>query len=273
VAAYFAKPPLGARLNPADPLARWLAAAWLLNEGSGPTIYEAGGRKANGALTNGPAWVGGPFGKCLSFDAADDYVALSGVPSYASTHSHGYAAWVNTPLTGSYQWVLTTGDDTHGTALAVTTGGLLAFWYLGANFVAVSAGAVPANTLTHIAAFWDATDTKVRFYINGQLDTTSSAIATTWSAATTGTGRVGMYHAGTSFPFSGRLDAPMIFGGLPSGADLRALAADPFRPFRRRRVPVPLSVATAASGGGRDLVPQGCLMGANLLGNGTLVAA
>lgn len=60
------KPPPAVRLNPAHPLARGLAACWLLNEGAGDTAHDSAGGQA--AVGNpAPAW--GP-GRC-DFNGVD----------------------------------------------------------------------------------------------------------------------------------------------------------------------------------------------------------
>jgi hypothetical protein len=61
-----------------------LVGAWLFDEDKGDTAKDASGNGNVGALTNGPKWVNGKFGKALEFDGTDDYVdvddndALSG---------------------------------------------------------------------------------------------------------------------------------------------------------------------------------------------------
>jgi len=51
-----------------------LVGYWAFDEGSGTVAVDGSGNGNNGTLVNGPTWVDGVVGKCLSFDGVNDYV-------------------------------------------------------------------------------------------------------------------------------------------------------------------------------------------------------
>jgi hypothetical protein len=70
------KPPLGAKINFAHPLAKGIVGCWLLNEGMGDKVYDLSGNGNTGTLANfsHPAtvtsgWNPGKFGKTLLHNA------------------------------------------------------------------------------------------------------------------------------------------------------------------------------------------------------------
>jgi hypothetical protein len=68
-----------------------LIAHWKLDEGSGTTAYDSAGD--NHGNVYGAQWTTGQIGGALSFDGADDYVAM---PSFnLTTNTVTFVAWIN----------------------------------------------------------------------------------------------------------------------------------------------------------------------------------
>ena len=70
------KPTGSPRINGSHPLARGLVGFWLLNEGAGLKALDFSGLSNHGALTNGPTWGAGRYGKAVSFDGSNDYIEV-----------------------------------------------------------------------------------------------------------------------------------------------------------------------------------------------------
>lgn len=81
------KPPVGATLKTAHPLANGLVGAWLFNEGTGTTLNDYSGNGNHGTLTGSshlPTWSGVHNGSIL-FDGIDDYVSISPITTANSS--------------------------------------------------------------------------------------------------------------------------------------------------------------------------------------------
>lgn len=84
------KPPRGCQLNRTHPLARGLVGAWLMNEGTGDTVWDYSGNQNTGTLMNmDPAtdWVATQHGEALDFDGStNQYAIIDGSnPLFSST--------------------------------------------------------------------------------------------------------------------------------------------------------------------------------------------
>lgn len=86
------KPLPGAQLDRSHPLAQGLLGCWLMNEGSGLSVYDYSGNDNHGVLTNGPTWVAGPDGGALSFDGVNDRIRVVDFPSVEI--NNGGATWM-----------------------------------------------------------------------------------------------------------------------------------------------------------------------------------
>jgi hypothetical protein len=74
-----------------------LYAYWALNEGAGPTAYNAVLGGTNGTLVNSPVWVtNDPVrGTVLSFDGNNAYVAAGSIPAMTLTADFTWSFWAN----------------------------------------------------------------------------------------------------------------------------------------------------------------------------------
>ncbi len=59
------KPQVGSQLNRGHLLAQGLVGYWLMNEGSGDSIYDVSGNGQSGAFTSGVTWVPGKYGPAV----------------------------------------------------------------------------------------------------------------------------------------------------------------------------------------------------------------
>jgi len=91
------KPPLGVQLIPGHPMNRGLVGWWLMNEGTGGTIYDLRGNGNYGTLEGDTHWVSGQHGPCLSFDGGGDYVDVtsSSLLSLPQTFNFTLTFWFN----------------------------------------------------------------------------------------------------------------------------------------------------------------------------------
>ena len=152
----------------ADPDPSLLVALWHFDEGAGVTAYDSSGNGNHGTI-HGATWVDGKFGKALSFDGVDDYVA---VPHSSSLNIDGTGitleAWVNPdelPPAGA-RWQVIGKADAY--ALQVADGGKVRVW-LGplTTYVQTDAVELSAGSWHHIAGTYDGSS--VCIYVNGAL--------------------------------------------------------------------------------------------------------
>jgi hypothetical protein len=80
------KPPLGAKINWAHPLAKGIVGCWLFNEGMGDKVYDLSGNGNTGTLTgfSHPAtvtsgWNPGKFGKMINFDGTSNKIVFNNI--------------------------------------------------------------------------------------------------------------------------------------------------------------------------------------------------
>lgn len=72
-----------------------VVAIWLLDEGEGDKVTDSSGNANDGAFESGePEWVDGMFGKALSFDGVDDWVAMN-APVIIDTVDFTMGCWAN----------------------------------------------------------------------------------------------------------------------------------------------------------------------------------
>lgn len=259
MAAYFAKPPMGSRLQRGDPLAHGLVAAYCLNEGSGLTAYDGTGRTTqNATLTNGPTWGNALWGKCLTFDGSNDYLSC---PVAAAKINTGFTLVLDVTATiatggstSQYPADYGDSDDIFGVTWTHANATYQGAFYMkgGGAYPAAKWGTAVAGERVSIAATWDGSTMSA--YKNGLLNATASN--STFGSTSNGLYLGGAPTAGVYWP--GNVHAALVYSRPLSAAQIRALAADPFRMFRRRRVPVPVrprsggapATATYVVGGG-----------------------
>lgn len=70
------EPLIANRVNPTHPLARGLAACWLLNEGSGRIVHDVSGHHHDGNFSGNPVWSDSPAGRTIEFGGNDDWISM-----------------------------------------------------------------------------------------------------------------------------------------------------------------------------------------------------
>lgn len=149
--------------------------AWLFDEGKGNTAVDSSGNKNDGTLMNSPSWVDGKFGKALSFDGVDDYIAL---PSITMNNWEGLTimawVWLNVlpnELPTSYDEIFGTKQDlvdmyedkgNNEFRVKVTT-------TAGAERPGIATAQLKKNQWLHIAGVFDGPAGQMKIYMNGQL--------------------------------------------------------------------------------------------------------
>jgi hypothetical protein len=173
------KPPLGAQLNPGQPLARGLVGAWLLNEGGGTRAGDLSGNGNRLIAGATPAvWVPSPSGGALDFDtvsATSAHKSLRRVPDGA-THITVIARlkW-NTMANGPF--VALNGQNRTGAGRMYynSAGGGREAWQFtisGTVRASYGPGGLDAVGWYTTACVYDGVD--VRIYRNGVLGTTTN---------------------------------------------------------------------------------------------------
>ena len=70
-----------------------VVAIWLLDEGTGSDVKDSSKNGHDGAFASGkPAWVNGKFGKALSFNGQNDWVAMN-APVVVNTVDMTMGCW------------------------------------------------------------------------------------------------------------------------------------------------------------------------------------
>ncbi len=149
--------------------------AWLFDEGNGNTAFDLSGNKNDGTLMNKPTWVDGKFGKALSFDGIDDYVAL---PTIKMDNWAGLTivawVWLNVlpnELPTSYDEIFGTKQDlvdmyedkgNNEFRVKVTT-------TAGAERPGIPTAELKKNQWLHIAGVFDGSAGQMKIYMNGKL--------------------------------------------------------------------------------------------------------
>lgn len=237
MAGYFAKPPKGAVLNRADPLAKGLVGAWLFNERAGLKAYDVA-RGYTATFASGPAWVSTRWGAGLSFDAtAATATTTQDITAFGTKYS--FALWVNNFDRAADREGLVIGN--HRLLYRGITTPFSLQRAAGAFESQVSTVTPNTDQWYHVVVTNNggvAGDIKI--YVDGK-DTTGVATAVT--VVGSGTTTIG---AAGGLPSGSLIGSVLIWSRVLSPADVRRLFADQYVAFRRRRVPVPLSVQAAA---------------------------
>jgi hypothetical protein len=240
VSAFLAKPPVGPRLNYADPLARGLAAAWLFNERGGTRIKNQA--VLGYAGSDAGRYDGTVAGSDLQWGSALDGPILrpgSGTQSMTfgtitSGTTFSIAFRMRRTTTGAaYQTLLT---ESSNQGLWLRSGGLFTYYFGGDHTLGPT---LAVGTLYDVVVSCNAG--AMTMYVDGTPDaaTVASVPSIGWTHSLNDPG-------GDSFV--GDLHHLQVWVGRAlTWQDANALRADPYRAFRFRRLPVPLhsSAATA----------------------------
>ena len=193
---------------------------WLLDDGNGNTAKDSSGNNNNGTLTNGPKWVDGKFGKALSFDGVDDYVAVPNSPSLNITESITIAAWGKYNDVDARQYVVSKGAayliEENSTKFLCDMFGCSKWLNSGWATTVLS-----KNVWYHVAATYNGS--LISIYVNGVIESSNAAKCS--SLGTTGNIlAIGSDVDGSSFDTDGTIDEVVIFNTALSEDDIKLIA-------------------------------------------------
>ena len=202
-------------------------AAYAFDASSGTTLADVTGNGNTIALSNGPTWTTGYFGRALSFDGSNDVAAATSANAALNLTGRALtlSAWVNQRSRSGWQIIVNKPySSPHSRPffdwsmhVEDGTGKLVA--YLGCDAQQrYSNASIPLNTWTHVAVTYDGSS--IRHYINGALDRTTGA-----SCSVTNTNsrpiRVGANGAGVE-NFNGLIDDLRVYNRVLSASEVRA---------------------------------------------------
>jgi hypothetical protein len=189
---------------------------WFPGDGAPRDIVE----NADAVLKNGTTFAPGLVGQAFSLDGADDYVEIPFFPLPSSVSTLSFEAWIKpTNVSSGHIIDHASPGGSNGFLLALSGGQLRASF--GAN-TANGVATIPANTYTHIAATYDGAN--IRLYVNGGLDSTTSAttpgsILRNSQNPLIGAGRT----SGTAF--GGQIDEVQFYQGVLTAAEVQTISS------------------------------------------------
>jgi len=219
-------------------LERGLVGHWDFEEGSGYNAYDSSNEGNDGTLNNfdfnrDSGWASGNAaantGQALKFDGVDDYVNAGNDNSlnFDSNSAITIESWVKANTLGEYTSIFNRWQSPYGYALAFTDTGKLRFYFDNHDRETASVY-ITTGSWFHVAATWDGSgDDKVRFYVDGVLKETSTAISTL--TATNQAAIISGISGGFSY-FNGLIDEVRIYN--------RALSAKEIQQLYNRRQPI-----------------------------------
>jgi len=205
-----------------------MVGAWTLDEGSGKIAKDSSIYKNDGTLISSPDWVGGHFGKALSFDGKTDYIDCGNAESLNITKSLTVMGWVNPDKAlglDNWQRFAARGEYNTGWMVGITNTGKpdLTVTNAGGGFVTMyGKTTTELGKWYHIAAVIDSNAKKVYVYLNGVLDNDPLAHSGEMMnpGVSTVIGKSGVAHV---YDFHGVIDEVVIFNVALTGDDIKNL--------------------------------------------------
>lgn len=163
-------------LSAPHPLARSVNASYLLNEGSGPKVWDIA-RRNSGSLIGGATWGTDARGTCLSLDGSTGYMVAPHSVSLLNPFS--VAGSVTFLSSASYARVFDIQRDGYSAQLLWDAGGsnlwAIKHTWWQSGFQATQWGATPSlGTTYRFAATFDPVNNIMRLWLNGKLMTGSA---------------------------------------------------------------------------------------------------
>ncbi len=202
---------------------------------TGLTLFDWGGRKNNGTLTNGPTWAASRFGWVLNYTAGADRYVDASAASYAALGTFSNVALVYINASPSAQQVILKAG-THGFQYQDTADSLR--YYNGAASID-AAGAWTLGAWNHMAVTADGTT--LRHYVNGQ-EVKSTAFTTAQPAIDF----IGWYSA-AQHRWIGQIAEVIISSRAYTSAEIQHLHRDPYALTRPRSRPYAVTAAAVGN--------------------------
>ena len=202
-----------------------LVGYWKLDEGAGLTTADTSGNSNIGTMTNGPSWVTGKFGKALSFDGANDYVAVPDEDSLDLTEAMTISAWVkgNSFTDNS---ILSKDDYTdieirnYNFMISGTSGPYFIFCNTGVCYLIDSEYPLTTNTWYHVAVTYDRAF--MRIYVNGvEVKNTAQTVAMEANTVPVSIGNVTRPSNNNYGHFNGIIDDVRVYNRALSAAEIQ----------------------------------------------------
>jgi hypothetical protein len=225
------KPLLGVPVNWSHPLARGLVGCWLMNEGSGKSIYDLSRNQNNGVFSAGtPTWTPGKFGPSVNFPNAStiNCGGAAGVLNLSTPFSVR-ATYKATSITG-WNMICQKGSTltaaTNSFLLASSTTSLRFYvtdgvsWYYSAYTIAI-------NNWYDVVGVWDGA--KTYLYVNGILQDSDAAAITLLTQPTYAFNIGGI----NTYFLTGIVDSVEVWNRALSAAEIAQLYREPFAMFDR----------------------------------------
>ena len=211
----------------APPPALGLVAAYSFDETSGSGTTDASCLGNLGTLSGAARTASGRYGRALTFDGANDQVAVPDSASLDLTAAMTLEAWVR-PSATSAGWRTVVlkeqpGDLVYGLYAAGTGFRPSGHVFVAGNDTRVAGPTVlPANTWSHLATTYDGSS--LRLYVNGDLAETLAVAGP--MAISSGLLRIGGNTVWDEW-FEGSIDEVRVYDRALTGAQIRADMADP----------------------------------------------
>jgi arylsulfatase A-like enzyme len=199
------------------------------NQVSGLITEESGGAATatlRGYTDELSPWVGGKFGRGLSFDGVDEYATIDNFSGILGTNARTMAAWIKTSNTNSSGPILGWGSRNNGAKW---------IWLhnaTGQTRLEVESGFIVGTAIVnngqwrHVACTFESDGTPnvtdAKFYVDGVLDTISSTSSRTINTAENGDVKIGSDVQ--SRYFDGRIDELRIYDRVLTASEIAALA-------------------------------------------------
>jgi hypothetical protein len=208
-----------------------LVSAFSYNEGVGTTAADVSVNNNNATLSAATWSTTCRFSNCLSFNGTSSFAESSDINALTPGADATFEAWISLDTAPSdvasvlNKWSQTADDEylfgvasTRALYFAWhTTGG--SPWPSTSFNHAFSTGMIPLNTLTHIAMV--RSGATLRFYINGNLDSTFTAMDTNPFTNGINTLRIGGQGRGASRFFDGRIDEGRVYSRALTQAEIQ----------------------------------------------------
>jgi hypothetical protein len=201
-----------------------------LNENTGTSAGDRSGGTVAATLTNGPGWATGKAGSALSFDGVDDYVIGASNSPIATNASFTVSAWVYLADLGTTRMVVSQNSaNYYAYALGFnTTNDKWVFTMSNTNSTCSTLVTAPStstptiNTWTHLTGVYDATEQKIKLYVDGQLENSTAKTSAWTSSAPLILGYAN--NAGTiTNRWSGRIDEVTVYQTALRLSDVQAM--------------------------------------------------